>query len=106
MPSGELGRPIIMTFSQQDEKQNMALGITNRRQISVLQAKHSSFAHSSAASRSAFHIDYDDQLYTSVGHPTVHCNSLVERVEKSKVMTNCLGGYTSFEDVQARVQHE
>jgi hypothetical protein len=81
-------------------------GVTNRRKISILQPKDSGFASSYTVGRPALHIDYDDQLDTSVGHPSVHCDSLIERVQKAKVMANGLRGYPSFEDVQAGVEHE
>lgn len=80
--------------------------ITNRRQVSILQAENRSLARSSTVCRPAFHIDHDHELDARVGHPTVHGDPLVEGVEEAKVVADGLCGYTGLEDVEARVEHE
>lgn len=68
----------------------IVLGITNRRQIFIFQAKDGSFASSDTVGRSTFHINYDDQLDTSICDPAVHRDPLVECVQQPKIMANGL----------------
>jgi hypothetical protein len=64
--------------------------ITYRRQITVPKPKNRSLARLSADSRSAFHVDDNHQLHASIGEPAVHGDTLIESVQESEIVADCL----------------
>jgi hypothetical protein len=73
---------------------------THRLHISISKSNSSRCFAIESGSWPSFHIDDDDKLDTSVGKPAVHSQSLIDSLEKSKVLVCCLVRQSSFEDIQ------